>query len=264
MLAPNHRHQQGTELAKMNRQRGDAQSAIAWQVSDIPVPYDQAVARMESEVQAIAAGTAPERVWLLEHPPLYTAGTSARAEDLLAPDRFPVHRTGRGGQYTYHGPGQRVAYVMLDLTRRGRDIRAFVESLEAWVITTLAHFNIRGERRDGRVGVWVARPEVADGHEDKIAAIGVRIRRWVSYHGISINLDPDLEHFSGIVPCGVSEHGVTSLADLGIPCSLAELDMALRAGFEAEFGPTVWSNDTRPPDQTMRRTSKPAGASPPS
>jgi lipoyl(octanoyl) transferase len=172
-------------------------------------------------------------------PPLYTAGTSARSEDLVAPDRFPVHATGRGGQYTYHGPGQRVAYVMLDLDRRSRDLRAYVASLEAWLIETLAAFNVRAERREDRVGVWVRRPEKGPGVEDKIAAIGIRVRRWVSFHGISLNVEPDLSHFDGIVPCGVREHGVTSLVDLGLPVSMAEVDMQLRAAFEDIFGPTV-------------------------
>jgi len=177
----------------------------------------------------------PETVWLLEHPPLYTAGTSAKDSDLLDPRRFPVHRTGRGGQFTYHGPGQRVAYVMLDLKRRGGDIRAFVRDLEQWIIETLASFNVTGERREGRVGIWVDR---GGGHEDKIAAIGVRVRRWVSYHGIAINLEPDLSHFAGIVPCGIAEqnYGVTSLVDLGIPATMAELDSALRAAFRKVFG----------------------------
>ncbi|MGI9406415.1 MAG: lipoyl(octanoyl) transferase LipB [Hyphomicrobiaceae bacterium] len=204
---------------------------IEWKITDEPVAYADALAFMEDRVTAIAEGSAGECIWLLEHPPLYTAGTSADAADLVDPDRFPVHRTGRGGQYTYHGPGQRVAYVMLDLNRRGRDVRAFVRFLEAWLIETLAQFNVRGERRDDRVGVWVRRPDL--GREDKIAAIGIRLRRWVSFHGISLNVDPDLDHFSGIVPCGVREHGVTSLVDLGIPVSMAEVDMVLRSTFEA-------------------------------
>ncbi len=187
---------------------------------------------MEARVAAIRAGTAPELVWLLEHPPLYTAGTSARDGDLLQPSLFPVHRTGRGGQYTYHGPGQRVAYVMLDLKRRGRDVRCFVNALEEWMIATLAGFNIRGERRAGRVGIWIAEP---GGRESKIAAIGVRIRQWVTYHGVALNLDPDLSHYRGIVACGIREHGVTSLAEQGIPVSMAELDAALKASFETAF-----------------------------
>ena len=188
---------------------------------------------MEREVEAIFRGDAPERVWLLEHPALYTAGTSANEEDLVQPDRFPVFRTGRGGQYTYHGPGQRVAYVMLDLKRRGQDVRAFVAGLEQWLIDTLAAFNVKAERREDRVGVWVAR----SGCEDKIAAIGIRVRHWVSFHGISLNVAPDLNHFSGIVPCGVTEHGVTSLADLGLKVSMADTDQALKAAFQPIFGP---------------------------
>jgi len=209
--------------------------AIEWRISDTPVGYPEAVADMEARVAAIRAGEKPETVWLLEHPPLYTAGTGADDSDLLDPERFPVHRTGRGGQFTYHGPGQRVAYVMLDLKRRGGDIRAFVRDLEQWVIETLASFNVTGERREGRVGIWVDRGR---GREDKIAAIGVRVRRWVSYHGVAINLEPDLSHFEGIVPCGISgqNYGVTSLVDLGIPATMAELDGALRAGFRTVFG----------------------------
>jgi lipoyl(octanoyl) transferase len=203
-------------------------------------PYDETLAAMEARVDEIHAGTADEAVWLLEHPPLYTAGTSARAQDLTDPDRFPVFTAGRGGQYTYHGPGQRVAYVMLDLNKRGRDVRCFVHKLEDWVIRTLAEFNVTGERRAGRVGVWVVRPDKApnpDGtlREDKIAAIGVKLRRWVSFHGISINVEPDLSHFDGIVPCGIREHGVTSLVDLGLPVTMNDLDVALRHQFDAVF-----------------------------
>jgi lipoyl(octanoyl) transferase len=205
---------------------------VEWRIADALVPYDAAVAEMERRVAAIRTGRAPELVWLLEHPPLYTAGTSARPEDLLEPQRLPVHRSGRGGQYTYHGPGQRVAYAMLDLARRDRDVRCHVWRLEEWMIRTLAHFAVRGERRDGRVGIWVAGPE---GREDKIAAIGVRVRHWVSYHGVALNIDPDLDHFRGIVPCGVTEHGVTSLARLGITASMAEADSALRATFDEVF-----------------------------
>ncbi|GLS46746.1 lipoyl(octanoyl) transferase [Methylobacterium brachythecii] len=212
---------------------------VEWQVSDGLVGYDDAVEAMEARAAAIAQGEASELVWLLEHPPLYTAGTSAQAVDLVQPDRFPVHRTGRGGQYTYHGPGQRVAYVMLDLNRRRPDLRAYVASLEAWLIATLDAFNVRAERREDRVGVWVRRPEKGEGVEDKIAAIGIRVRRWVSLHGISLNVEPDLSHFSGIVPCGVRQHGVTSLADLGLIVSMPEADMALRAAFQPIFGPTV-------------------------
>lgn len=202
-------------------------------------PYAETLAAMEARVAAIREGVASEAVWLLEHPPLYTAGTSARLEDLTDPDRFPVFDAGRGGQYTYHGPGQRVAYVMLDLDARGRDVRRFVCALENWVIATLAEFNVKGERRDGRVGVWVARPERIgpDGKpkEDKIAAIGVKLRRWVSFHGISINVEPDLSHFSGIVPCGIRDHGVTSLVDLGLPVTMSDLDAALMATFQGHF-----------------------------
>ena len=212
--------------------------SVEWRVSDAPVPYDVAVAEMEARAAAIAEGKASELVWLLEHPALYTAGTSADEKDLLAPDRFPVFKTGRGGQYTYHGPGQRVAYVMLNLKARNPDVRAYVHDLERWIIATLARFNVVGEVRDDRVGVWVRRPEKGIGREDKIAAIGVRIRKWVTFHGISINVDPALEHFSGIVPCGISQHGVTSLADLGHLVSMEEVDMALRASFEDVFGPT--------------------------
>lgn len=207
-----------------------------WTISTGLTPYPEAVAAMEARVAAILAGTADEQVWLVEHPPLYTAGTSARPADLLEA-RFPVHASGRGGQYTYHGPGQRVVYVMLDLNRRGRDVRAFVASLEAWVIAALAEFGIRGEIREGRVGVWVARPDkppLPDGtpREDKIAAIGVKLRRWVSFHGISINVEPDLSHYGGIVPCGISGHGVTSLVDLGLPTGFPDLDLALRRSFD--------------------------------
>jgi lipoyl(octanoyl) transferase len=214
---------------------------IEWRITDGLVPYDEAVAEMEQRVAAIRDGTAPDLVWLLEHPPLYTAGTSARAEDLLEPQRLPVYRSGRGGQYTYHGPGQRVAYVMLDLNRHGRDVRCHVWRLEEWMIRTLARFDVRGERRDGRVGIWVAgRGGRGDQHEDKIAAIGVRVRHWVSYHGVALNVDPDLDHFRGIVPCGVdpeiSGHGVTSLARLGITASMADVDIALRATFDGVFG----------------------------
>ncbi|KAA2238278.1 lipoyl(octanoyl) transferase LipB [Salinarimonas soli] len=212
---------------------------MRWSVTDGLVDYAEAVAAMEARAAAIAEGRADELVWLLEHPPLYTAGTSARDEDLIEPDRFPVHRTGRGGQFTYHGPGQRVAYVMLDLNRRAPDLRRYVAALEAWLIGTLAAFNIRGERREDRVGVWVRRPDRGADAEDKIAAIGIRVRRWTTFHGISLNVEPDLSHFSGIVPCGVSRHGVTSLVDLGIPVTMPEVDMALRAAFEDVFGPTA-------------------------
>jgi lipoyl(octanoyl) transferase len=213
---------------------------VEWITSDDPVDYPEAVAWMEARAEAIARGEAEEAIWLLEHPALYTAGTSARVEDLKDPDRFPVHETRRGGQYTYHGPGQRVVYVMLDLNRRGRDVRAFVTALETWVIAALAEFNLKGEIRAGRVGVWIARPDkppLPDGtpREDKIAAIGVRLRKWVSFHGISINHDPDLAHFDGIVPCGIEGHGVTSLVDLGLPVTMDDLDLALRRSFDLVF-----------------------------
>jgi lipoyl(octanoyl) transferase len=214
------------------------QNAVEWRISDTPVPYPEAVSAMESRVAAIAAGQAPELVWLLEHPPLYTAGTSGNDSDLLDA-RFPLYSSGRGGQLTYHGPGQRVAYVMLDLKRRRPDVRAYVAGLEAWLIRTLAAFNVRGERREDRVGVWVNRPDKGPGFEDKIAAIGVRLRRWVSFHGISLNVEPDLSHFEAIVPCGVADprYGVTSLADLGHLVSMADADIALRQAFIEVFGP---------------------------
>ncbi len=211
---------------------GSGDVTIEWLTATDPVEYADALAAMDARVHAIRAGTAPERVWLLEHPPLYTAGTSAQPADLLAPHRFPVHAAGRGGQYTYHGPGQRVAYVQLDLERRGRDIRAYVHGLEAWIVAALARFGVRGAVRAGRVGVWVERP----GGEAKIAAIGVRVRRWVTLHGLAINVAPDLSHFAGIVPCGLSGFGVTSLADLGVPATMADLDRALRDSFAAVFG----------------------------
>ncbi|MHA3976825.1 lipoyl(octanoyl) transferase LipB [Halovulum sp. GXIMD14794] len=212
-----------------------------WLRAEAPVPYPEAVAAMEERVARMLAGDAPELVWLVEHPPLYTAGTSADPADLVDPDRFPVYETRRGGEYTYHGPGQRVAYVMLDLNRRGRDVRRFVWLLEEWVIRTLARFNVIGERREGRVGVWVVRPDRSpnpDGSpaEDKIAAIGVRLRRWVSFHGIAINVEPDLSHYQGIVPCGISDHGVTSLVDLGLPVTMDDVDLALKASFAEVFG----------------------------
>mgnify|MGYP001361066470 CR=1 FL=1 len=212
---------------------------VQWMVSEGLVPYPQAVAAMEARVAAIAEGRAAECVWLLEHPPLYTAGTSARPEDLVDA-RFPVFESGRGGQFTYHGPGQRVAYVMLNLARRAPDVRRYVSALESFLIGALSAFNVTGERREDRVGVWVRRKGgVSSGGEDKIAAIGIRVRRWVTFHGISLNVEPDLTHFGGIVPCGVREHGVTSLADLGLPVSMAEADAVLRVAFEAVFGPTV-------------------------
>ena len=213
---------------------------VEWAVSKGYIDYAAAEAFMEARVAAIAAGEAAEMVWLLEHPPLYTAGVSARAEDLTDAARFPVHATGRGGQYTYHGPGQRVVYVMLDLNRRGRDVRAFVAALEGWVIDALAEFGVRGEIRAGRVGVWVTRPDKAplpDGaaREDKIAAIGVKLRRWVSFHGLAVNVEPDLSHYAGIVPCGIRHHGVTSLVDLGLPVGMDDLDRALMATFPGRF-----------------------------
>ena len=212
---------------------------VEWRVSDGFVPYPDALAQMDQRAAAIAAGHASELVWLLEHPPLYTSGTSAQAADLIDA-RFPVFEAGRGGQFTYHGPGQRVAYLMLDLKRRKPDVRAYVATLEEWIIRALAAFNVRGERREDRIGVWVRRPEKGEGREDKIAAIGIRIRKWVSLHGISLNVDPDLSHFSGIVPCGVSaeRYGVTSLVDLGLPVTLGHIDVALKREFEALFGPT--------------------------
>jgi lipoyl(octanoyl) transferase len=213
---------------------------VEWRVSAAPVGYEEAVAFMDARAAAIAAGNAPELVWLLEHPPLYTAGTGANMRDVIDA-RFPVFEAGRGGQLTYHGPSQRVAYAMLDLKRRGPDVRRFVATLEEWIIRTLASFNVRGERREDRIGVWVRRPEKGEGCEDKIAAIGIRVKQWVTLHGMALNVDPDLSHFAGIVPCGVSEqrYGVTSLADLDIPVSMAEVDSVLRREFEALFGATV-------------------------
>ncbi|MDB5522887.1 MAG: lipoate-protein ligase [Rhizobium sp.] len=225
----------------------DGAPPVRWRISDQPVAYEEAVRRMEDEVAKIAANEADELVWLLEHPPLYTAGTSADSKDLLTPDRFPVFQTGRGGEYTYHGPGQRVAYLMLDLKRRRQDVRAFVSALEDVVIGTLADMNIRGERREDRVGVWVERPErplLPDGSkaEDKIAAIGIRLRKWVSFHGFSLNVDPELEHFSGIVPCGIAQYGVTSLIDLGQLVMMSDVDTLIRLNFERVFGPVRSDN----------------------
>lgn len=221
----------------------DGSPPVRWRISDGLVPYDEAVATMEREVADIADGKADELVWLVEHPPIYTAGTSANASDLKDPNRFPVFATGRGGEYTYHGPGQRVAYVMLDLKRRRQDVRAYVGALEQLVIRTLDMMNVRGERREDRVGVWVRRPEkppLPDGSmaEDKIAALGIRLRRWVSFHGLSINVEPDLSHFSGIIPCGITTYGVTSLVDLGLPVMMTDVDIRLREAFEEIFGPT--------------------------
>lgn len=200
-------------------------SPLEWKFSDGLTAYEEAMEFMEKRVAEIHDGTASELVWFLQHPPLYTAGTSADAKDLVAPDRFPVYETGRGGQYTYHGPGQRVVYVMVDLTKRGRDVRKYVFHLEQWIIDSLAAFNVTAERRDGRIGVWVTRD---DGREEKIAAIGVRLRKWVSFHGICINVEPDLEHYSGIIPCGIAEHGVTSLRDLGLPVTMQDVDAVLK------------------------------------
>jgi lipoyl(octanoyl) transferase len=237
---------QNLDLTTFARAAGGA--AVEWRTSGAPVPYPEAVAAMETRVAAIAAGEAPELVWLLEHPPLYTSGTSGKPADLLDP-RFPMFATGRGGQLTYHGPGQRVAYVMLDLKQRRPDVRAYVAGLEEWIIRTLATFDVRGERREDRVGVWVSRPDKGPGCEDKIAAIGVRLRRWVSFHGISINVEPDLSHFAAIVPCGVadSRYGVTSLSDLGHPVAMADADIALRQAFEEVFG----SAQARLPETTV-------------
>ena len=225
-----------SRAAEGKLRRADGAPA-GWAVSAERVGYPEAVAFMEARAAAIADGAAGELVWLLEHPPLYTAGVTARPEHLLQPDRFPVFATGRGGQLTYHGPGQRVAYVMLDLNARGRDVRGFVQGLEAWIIGALERFNVRGEIREGRVGVWLERRTPGlPAREDKIAAIGVKIRRWVSFHGIALNVEPDLSHFTGIVPCGISAHGVTSLVDLGLPVTMDEADAALKASFEDVFG----------------------------
>ena len=211
---------------------------MEWRISDGLIDYEQAVRTMEDRVAAIRAGEADELVWLLQHPPLYTAGTSAKAADLLDPSRLPVYQTGRGGQYTYHGPGQRIAYVMLDLQRREMDVRSYVALLENWLIATLHRFNLRGERRQGRVGIWIDRGQDAEGRgqEDKIGAIGVRVRRWVTYHGIALNVEPDLSHYAGIVPCGIQEHGVTSLVDLGLPVDMAEVDVQLAQSWDEVFG----------------------------
>lgn len=221
-----------------------APAPVAWVVSRASVGYLEAVEAMEARAAAIASGAASELVWLLEHPPLYTAGTSARPEELIAPGRFPVFASGRGGRYTYHGPGQRICYVMLDVRRRAGDVRAFVSALEAWIIGALAELGVTGETRAGRVGVWVKRPERGPDAEDKIAAIGLRLKRWVSLHGISINVAPDLSHYAGIVPCGIAEHGVTSLADLGRPHTSQVVDKVLRRQFERCFGATM---DAAPP-----------------
>lgn len=222
----------------MSDMRGNAAGkTIQWAISEGLVPYQAALDAMNARAAAIRDGSAPQLVWLLEHPPLYTAGTSARPEDLLSPGLFPVFETGRGGQFTYHGPGQRIAYVMLDMRHRGGDVRGLVCDIERWVIGALAAFNVKGERREGRVGIWVSRPEKGDGKEDKIAAIGLRVSRWITTHGLSFNVEPDLAHYGGIVPCGISEHGVTSLADLGLPVSMSDADIALKTAFEQIFGP---------------------------
>ena len=223
-------------VSKLLREDG---AAAEWAVSPGLVDYPFAVSAMEARAAAIAAGEAPELVWLLEHPPLYTAGVSSKDADLLDAGRFPVHRTGRGGQFTYHGPGQRVAYVMLDLNRRGKDVRAFVRGLEQWIIGALGEFGVPADVREGRVGVWVERKGPGWSREDKIAAIGVKVRKWVSFHGVSLNVEPDLGHFAGIVPCGIQEHGVTSLVDLGVPATMDEADEALRVSFRRVFGPVA-------------------------
>ena len=228
-------------------------TTIGWAISPRPVDYEQAIRLMEERAAQIAAGEAGELIWLLEHPPLYTAGTSARDSDLLDTARFPVYRTGRGGQFTYHGPGQRVVYTMLDLRRRRRDVRAFVESLEHWIIATLARFEVRGETRPGRVGVWVTGSREAGGHEEKIAAIGIRVRRWIAFHGLSLNVAPDLTHFCGIVPCGIAEHGVTSLAALARTATMDEVDSALAQTFATIFQDTVLSAE-EPPDRNSPST----------
>ena len=213
---------------------------VQWEISDGEVDYNTALEKMDNYVHKIISGEADEKIWLLEHPSLYTAGTSANKKDLVEPNRFPIFETKRGGQYTYHGPGQRVVYVMLDLNKRGKDVKKFVENLEAWIIHTLAEFNVVGQSRNGRVGIWVERPDKPKNingliEEEKIAAIGIRLRKWITFHGLSINLDPDLSHFQGIVPCGIKEHGVTSLVDLGLPVSMADLDIALTKSFSKVF-----------------------------
>jgi lipoyl(octanoyl) transferase len=223
---------------RASAEKRSAAGSVAWTVAPGLTAYPDAVAAMEARVAGIVAGTASEQVWLVEHPALYTGGTSAKREDLLEPDRFPVFPTGRGGEYTYHGPGQRVAYVMLDLNKRGRDVRKFVSGLEDWIIDAVAEFGVKAGRRKNCVGIWVDRPEKGAGKQDKIAAIGIRVRRWVTFHGIALNVAPDLGHFSGIVPCGITSQGVTSLADLGKTVTMAEVDAALRRAFEARFGAT--------------------------
>jgi lipoyl(octanoyl) transferase len=224
-----------------------SEAPVEWAISDAPVEYLDAVAAMEARVEGIATGRAAELVWLLEHPPLYTAGTSAQPVDLVDPHRFPVHRSSRGGQFTYHGPGQRVVYVMLDVRRRNGDVRAFVGQLQGWIIDALDRFNVRGETRPGRIGVWVRRPDKGRDAEDKIAAIGIRVRRWVSYHGLALNVEPDLGHFSGIVPCGLRGYGVTSLCDLGLVVGMEEVDVALEAAFTRRFAPVCHVSPPTPP-----------------
>lgn len=243
----------------MSRQLPPADPVVEWALSEGFVDYAAAVAIMEQRAMLIAEGRAEELAWLLEHPPLYTAGTSTKPADLLDPDRFPVHRTGRGGQLTYHGPGQRVVYLMLDLRRRGCDVRGFVHALESWLIDALDRLGVKAETRADRVGVWVPRPSLAEGREDKIAAIGIRVRRWVSFHGVALNVAPDLEHFAGIVPCGISGRGVTSLAELGVDAGMSHVDDALRAAFEPLLGttrrvapPTVPSTEKVPEKQDTR------------
>ncbi|MFA5901132.1 MAG: lipoyl(octanoyl) transferase LipB [Hyphomicrobium sp.] len=226
-----------------SRHADDPPPTVGWSTSPGLVDYPQAVAAMQARAAAIASGNADELVWLLEHPPIYTAGTSASGTELVGPARLPVHQTGRGGRHTYHGPGQRIAYVMLNLKRRGGDVRAFVATLEDWLIGTLAEFGIRGETRPDRVGVWVRRPDKGDGVEDKIAAIGLRVSKWVTLHGVSLNVAPDLSHYAGIVPCGIADHGVTSLANLGAPASMEVVDNALRRHFERCFGPSIDADD---------------------
>ncbi|HEY8596046.1 MAG TPA: lipoyl(octanoyl) transferase LipB [Devosiaceae bacterium] len=233
------------------------QRPVGWMIAEDPVPYPFALEFMKARAAQIASAEAEEAVWLVEHPPLYTAGTSARPDDLLSKERFPVFAAGRGGQYTYHGPGQRVAYLMLDLRERGRDVRCFVQGLEQWIIDTLAEFNIVAERRAGRVGVWVARPDKGVGREDKIAAIGVRVSRWVSYHGISLNIAPDLTHYAGIVPCGITDQGVTSFEDLGQIVSLPEVDVVLRRMFERHFGATIAAPSPRMAEELHSASASP-------
>lgn len=242
---------QNLDLTPLSRTPGDG--AVEWLISALPVAYPEAVATMEARAAAIAAREAAELVWLLEHPPLFTSGTSGKASDLLDP-RFPIFPTGRGGQLTYHGPGQRVAYVMLDLKRRRPDVRAYVASLEAWIIRTLQSFDVQGERREDRVGVWVSRPDKGPGFEDKIAAIGVRLRRWVSFHGISLNVEPDLAHFQAIVPCGVADprYGVTSLRDLGRVATMADVDHALAQAFGEIFGASIGNGSMRAREEGMQ------------